>query len=527
MRVLIADPIAPEGADILKSRGIEVDTRTGLSESELVGAIGDYDGLIVRSETQVTPAVLQAAGRLLVVGRAGVGFDNIDLEAATVAGVVVVNAPSSNTISAAEHTMAMMLSVARHVPQAHASLAGGEWNRRKFLGTELRGKTLGIIGLGRIGSEVAHRATAFDMRIIGYDPFVAEDYAHRIGAEIVDLQILLEQSDIVTLHTPVTDMTWHLIGEDDLARMKPGAILINCARGGLVDEDALLRALEDGRLGGAALDVFVTEPPADSPLFRRQDVVVTPHLGASTEEAQTNVALEVTEQMVDVFEGRAPRYAVNAPLVPPEAAAELAPYIPLALVVGRLASQMVDGQPERLTISFRGTVAELVTDILGATVLRGFLQTGSEMRINIVNASLEAQRRGIHVQQNKDTEQMPPYSNLVSLEVHTSAGDTNIGATLTERGQAEIVRINGYHVNILPSGGHWLIISHTDQPGMLGAMGTITGANNINIASLQVSRESVRGPALTVVNIDEAPMPEHIAAMTAIDGVDLVRVVNL
>ena len=527
MRVLIADPIAPEGADILKKQGIDVDTRTGLSEDELVAAIGQYDGLIVRSETQVTLAVLAAAGQLLVVGRAGVGYDNIDLEAATGAGVIVVNAPSSNTISAAEHTMAMILSAARHVPQAHASLAGGEWNRRKFIGTELRGKTLGIVGLGRIGSEVAHRAMAFDMRIIGYDPFVAEDYAHRIGAEIVSLSKVLEESDIVTLHTPVTDATRHLIGEEELARMKIGAILINCARGGLVDEDALLQALENGRLGGAALDVFVTEPPSDSPLFRLPNVVVTPHLGASTEEAQTNVALEVTEQMVDVFEGRAPRYAVNAPLVPPETAAELAPYLPLALVVGQLASQMVDGQPERLTITFQGTVAEFATDILGATVLRGFLQTGSAMRINIVNATLEAHRRGIHVQQNKDTEQMPPYSNLLSLEVHTSSGDTNIGATLTERGQAEIVRINGYHVNILPSGGHWLMVSHTDQPGMLGAMGTITGANNINIASLQVNRESVRGPALTVVNIDEAPMPEHIAAMTAIDGVDLVRVVNL
>ena len=527
MRVLIADPIAPEGAEILKNQGIDVDTRTGLSEDELVAAIGDYDGLIVRSETQVTPAVLAAAGQLLVVGRAGVGFDNIDLEAATVAGVIVVNAPSSNTISAAEHTMAMMLSVARHVPQAHASLAGGEWNRRKFLGMELRGKTLGIVGLGRIGSEVAHRAMAFDMRVIGYDPFIAEDYAHRIGAEIVSLSTVLEESDIFTLHTPVTDATRHLIGEEELARMKPGAILINCARGGLVDEGALLQALENGRLGGAALDVFVTEPPADSPLFRLPNVVVTPHLGASTEEAQTNVALEVTEQMVDVFEGRAPRYAVNAPLVPPETAAELAPYLPLALVVGQLASQMVDSQPERLTITFQGSVAEFATDILGATVIRGFLQTGSAMRINIVNATLEAHRRGIHVQQNKDTEQMPPYSNLLSLEVHTSSGDTNIGATLTERGQAEIVRINGYHVNILPSGGHWLMVSHTDQPGMLGAMGTITGANNINIASLQVNRESARGPALTVVNIDEAPMPEHIAAMTAIDGVDLVRVVNL
>ena len=309
---------------------------------------------------------MDAAGKLQVVGRAGVGFDNIDIESATGHGVIVVNAPSSNTISAAEHTLAMMLSVARHVPQAHSSLAGGEWNRRKFLGTELRGKTLGVIGLGRIGSEVARRAAAFEMRIIGYDPFVAEEHGRHLGAEIVSLEAIYEQSDIITLHTPMTDSTRRLIGEPELARMKNGAILVNCARGGLVDEDALHAAIEDGRIGGAALDVFITEPPEDSPLFRHPNVVVTPHLGASTEEAQSNVAREVAEQMIDVFEGRAPRYAVNAPLVPPETAAELAPYVPLALVVGRLASELADGQPERLSISFRGAVAELATDILAA-----------------------------------------------------------------------------------------------------------------------------------------------------------------
>ena len=294
-----------------------------------------------------------------------------------------------------------------------------------------------------------------------------------------------------------------------------------------MDEEALRKAIEDGRIGGAALDVFITEPPEDSPLFRHPNVVVTPHLGASTEEAQSNVAREVAEQMIDVFEGRAPRYAVNAPLVPPETAAELAPYIPLALVVGRLASQLADGQPERLSISFRGTVAELATDILAATVLSGFLQTGAGMRINIVNAGTEAQRRGIHVQQSKEADQTPPYTNLVSLDVQTSTGETAVGATLTERGQPEIVRVNGYHVGIVPTGGHWMIISHTDRPGMLGAIGTVTGANNINIASLHVSRESMRGPALTVVNIDESPEQEHIAAIVGIDGVEAVRVVNL
>ncbi len=527
MRVLIADPIAPDGAEILGAHGIEADVRLGLSEEELITAIGEYDGLIVRSETQVTPNVLAAAQKLQVVGRAGVGYDNIDLNTATARGIIVVNAPSSNTIAAAEHTLAMMLSVARRIPQAHASLAGGEWNRRKFLGTELRGKTLGIIGLGRIGTEVARRAATFEMRIIGYDPFVAEEHARHLGAEIVTLPTVFEQSDIVTLHTPMTDSTRRLINAPELAQMKRGAILINCARGGLVDEDALRAAIEGGQIGGAALDVFITEPPEDSPLFRHPNVVVTPHLGASTEEAQSNVAREVAEQMIDIFQGRTPRYAVNAPLIPPEAAAELAPYIPLALIVGRLASQLAEGQPASLSISFRGTIAELATDILAATVLSGFLQTGAGMRINVVNAGTEAQRRGIHVQQSKNADQTPPYSNLVSLDVQTSTGQTAVGATLTERGQTEIIRVNGYHVGIVPTGGHWIIISHTDRPGMLGAIGTITGENNINIASLHVSRESPRGPALTVVNVDESPEQVHVAALLGLDGVDAVRVVNL
>ena len=401
MRVLIADPIAPDGAEILADQGVDTDTRIGLTEDELIATIADYDGLIVRSETKVTPKVLEAAAKLQVVGRAGVGYDNIDIDSATAHGVIVVNAPSSNTISAAEHTLALMLSVARHVPQAHSSLGGGEWNRRKFLGSELRGKTLGIVGLGRIGSEVARRAAAFEMRLIGYDPFVAEEHGRHLGAEIVSLESLIEQSDIITLHTPMTDSTRSLIGKSELAKMKQGAILINCARGGLVDESALRAAIDDGHIGGAALDVFIAEPPEDSPLFRHPNVVVTPHLGASTEEAQSNVAREVAEQMIDVFEGRSPRYAVNAPLVPPETAAELAPYVPLALVVGRLASQLADGQPERLSISFRGAVAELSTDILAATALSGFSANGRGR----ANQHRQCRHRGSAARHPRPTEQ--------------------------------------------------------------------------------------------------------------------------
>lgn len=526
MRVLIADPIAQEGVDLFTEHGFEVDQKTGLTPEDLLKAVPEYDGLVVRSETRVTREVLKAGRKLQTVGRAGVGVDNIDVDAATEQGVVVVNAPSSNTIAAAEHTVAMILALARHIPQAHASLEEGEWARRRFMGTELRGKVLGIVGLGRIGTEVARRAAGFEVEIVGYDPFVAEEHAQHIGVEIVDFDELLRRSDIVTLHVPKTEGTKHLVGVDEIQQMKPGSFLVNCARGGLVDEDALYQALETGALGGVALDVFSEEPPKNSPLFKHPRVVVTPHLGASTTEAQSSVAREVVEQMLDVLEGRTPRYAVNAPLVPAETIKELAPYIPVSLAAGRLASQLTDGQPARLTIAYRGEVAQFETAILRATVLRGFLERSSEERVNIVNASLTAQRHGLHVEERKSEEETPPYTSLLTVEVKTSAGEASVAATLT-RNDVHIVQIDAYHVDIVPSGTPWMIISHTDRPGMIGNIGTITGENDINIASMQVSREKARGPALTVLGLDEPVDDDQIAAIARIPDVHRVRIVHL
>ena len=527
MRVLIADSIAPEGTEALQRHGVEVDIRTGLSTEQLVADIADFDGIVVRSETQVTEAVLAVGKRLQVVGRAGVGVDNIDVEAATLLGVTVVNAPSSNTIAAAEHTLALILSLARHIPQAHGVLTGGRWDRRSFIGTELLGKTLGIIGLGRIGTEVVRRASAFGMRIIGYDPYISNEQAGHVGVEMHSLDDVVRGADFVSLHIPLTDDTRHVINAGRMAAMKQGSFVINCARGGLIDEAALYQSLEAGHLAGAALDVFAEEPPGDNPLLQHPNVVVTPHLGASTAEAQAGVAVEVAEQIVDVLEGRTPRYAVNAPLVPPETYADLAPYIPVALAAGRLASQTVEGQPSRLAITYQGEVAQYETAILRAAVLRGFLERSSQERINLVNASTAAQRRGLHVDEHK-TDDMggSQFSNLLRLDVQASGGATTVAGSLTQD-EVHIVQIDAYRVDMVPVGGPWMIVGHTDRPGMIGEIGTITGKNDINIASMQVSRERSRGPAMTVLGLDQGLSADQLDTVKAIPGAERVLVVTL
>ncbi len=527
MRVLIADPIAREGAEALEEHGVTVDVRTGLSPERLVADIGDFDGLIVRSETQVTEAVLTAGKQLQVVGRAGVGVDNIDVAAATRLGVAVVNAPSSNTIAAAEHTIALILALARHVPQAHGALMAGRWDRRSFMGTELLGKTLGIVGFGRIGTEVARRASAFDMRIVGFDPFISNEQARHVGVALLPFDEVLREADFLTLHVPLTDTTTHLIGAGEIGKMKRGAFLVNCARGGLVDEEALHRGLLSGDLGGAALDVFAEEPPGENPLLQLPNIIVTPHLGASTAEAQAGVAREVAGQVLDVVEGRTPRYAVNAPLVPPETYAELAPYIPVALAAGRLASQMIEGQPERLAITYQGEVAQYETAVLRAAVLRGFLERSSEARINLVNASMTAQRRGLHVDEHKsDDVGGSQFSNLLRLDVQASGSGTTVAGSLTQN-EVHIVQIDAYRVDMVPNGGPWMIVGHTDRPGMIGEIGTITGNHDINIASMQVSRERSRGPAMTVLGLDENPTLDQLDAIKAIRGAERVLIVTL
>jgi len=525
VRVLIADPIAQDGVDFLRSK-VEVEVRTGLSPHELLAIIAEYDGLVVRSETRVTREVIERAQRLQVVARAGAGVDNIDVDAATRKGIVVVNAPAGNTIAAAEHTIALLLAVARHIPQADAALRRGEWDRGRFLGVEIRNKVLGIVGLGKIGCEVARRAQGLEMRVLAYDPYVSTDHAKRLGVELVTLDRLLASADFVTLHTPSTPQTRGMIGRRELARMKPTAYLINCARGSLVDEAALVEALEREQIAGAALDVFSSEPPPpDHPLLRHPRVVVTPHLGASTREAQVNVALQVAEQVLAVLEGRPALYAVNAPAVPPEAEAVLSPYLRLAQVLGNLCTQLAEGQFRMAEVTFSGEVAEHDTAAVKAALIKGLLSPISDEPVNLVNATVVAKARGLNVVERKSAAQ-EHFTSLVTLTLTTDRGQWTVAGTAMN-GDVHIVRIDGYWVDIVPTGGYMLISRHQDRPGIIGRVGTILGENDINISAMQVGRERPRGEALMALAVDEYIPPEVLARIAAVPNIGEVKVVKL
>jgi D-3-phosphoglycerate dehydrogenase len=524
MKVLVVDPVAEEGIEALRSH-VEVDVKLGIKPDELRNIIGDYDALIVRSETKVTADIIKAGKKLQVIARAGVGLDNIDVEAATRHGIVVVNAPTGNTIAAAEHTMALMLALARHIPQANTKLKSGIWQRTEFMGTELRNKTLGIVGLGNVGSEVARRAQAFKMRLIGYDPFVSPDYARNLGVELVPLEQLLRESDFITLHLPLTAKTKGLIGSKELAKMKPTARIINCARGGLIDEEALLHAVESGRIAGAALDVFSKEPPTESVLFSSDKIVVTPHLGASTAEAQASVALEVAEQVLAVLRGQPARYAVNAPQIPAELLSVLAPFMQVASTLGSLARQLMEGQVKSILIKYSGELANYDTSAVRAAAIGGLLEGISEERINLVNASIIASQRGIKVLEQKEST-CENYASLITIEVTTDAGKTTVAGTVL-RGETHIVRVNDFWPDIIPTGGYFLFSDHRDRPGLIGAVGTITGKADINISSMQLARLQPRGQALMILALDEPLSEEHIQQILALPDVHTAKLVKL
>jgi len=524
MKVLVADPVAEEGIEALRAHA-DVDVKTGMSRDELIAVIGDYDALVVRSETKVTAEVIAAGKRLQIIGRAGVGVDNIDIEAATGKGIVVVNAPGGNTTSAAEHTIAMMLALARHIPQANARLKGGEWRRGDFMGTELRNKTLGIIGLGNVGSEVARRASGMEMRLIAYDPLVSADYARNMGVELVSLEELLRKADFITMHTPLTDKTRGLIGAKELAKVKPTARIINCARGGIIDEEALFNAVEDGKLAGAAVDVFTEEPAKDNILFKCDRILVTPHLAASTTEAQAGAAMEVAEQIIDVLSGKPARTALNTPMIPPETLAVIGPFLGVAQQVGRLLYQLGEGQMSGLTIKYEGEIADHDTAALKAAVIGGLIESISEERVNLVNANLIAQRRGLKITEQKSSS-CENYSNLLTLEVTTSAGTVTVSGTVM-RGEPHIVRINSYWIDIVPRGGYLLLSDHRDRPGMIGEVGTILGDADINISSMLLGRLEPRGPALMVLELDEPVKDKTLDKLKALPEVYTMKLVKL
>jgi D-3-phosphoglycerate dehydrogenase len=523
-RILVADPIAEDGVERLRAAGT-VDVDTGLTPEQLVERIGDYDALVVRSETKVTAEVLAAATRLRVVGRAGVGVDNIDIDAATRHGVLVLNAPTGNTIAAAEHAVALMCALARNVAAADQSLHAGRWERSKFMGVELREKTLGLLGLGKIGFEVARAASqGLLMRVIAHDPLVAPERAQQAQVELVDLDTLIRESDVLSVHTPLNDSTRGIVGAAQLRAMKPTARVINVARGGIVDEEALAAAIRDGEIAGAAIDVFTKEPPpADHPLLQLPQVLVTPHLGASTLEAQINVAYDVADQIVTVLGGGAARYAVNAPVILPEEMAALQPYLHLAHQMGRLAAQMGAGQVREVVCTYTGELAERDTTVLTAEALRGLLASFTETRINPINARAVARQHGIEVGESR-TSRSADYANSMLLEV--VGGDRlSIAGTQLE-GEAWITRVNGYKVMMRPA-GRYLVGTNRDVPGVIAGISSQLARHDVNIASFDLGRDQPRGHAFFYVAVDDPVPAEVLREMQATVGLESVRELQL
>lgn len=525
MRILVSDPLSEEGVSRLEQYA-RVEQKTGLSEQQLIEIIGNYEALVVRSGTRVTAPVIKAGKKLKVIGRAGVGVDNIDVQKATESGVMVINAPEGNTISTAEHAIAMLTSLARNIPQAHHSLKTGRWERSGFMGVELNHKVLGVIGLGRIGGEVARRARAMGMTILACDPYISSERAEKIGARLVPLEEVLKSSDFVTLHLPRTESSYHIIGAPELRLMKDGVRLVNCARGGLVDEDALYRGLVEGKVAGAALDVFEAEPPLSSPLLNLTNVIVTPHLGASTREAQVNVAVQVADQVICALKGEAVISAVNVPAMLPEVMAEVTPYLPLMRMMGSFYIQNFGGQIEEIELHYRGAIAGFPTVPLTTSCLIGILSyiLGDE-QVNFVNAPLIARHRGIRVREvtSKDIEN---FANLVLLKIKSGGTTHSLAGTVFNRTDIRITQIDDYRIEVVPS-LYMLVCIYVDRPGVIGRVGTMLGNNGINIAGMQVGRQSAGGEAVMVLQIDEPITPGILQQIEQLEGIQSIRQVLL
>lgn len=527
-KVLISDPLADIGiAPLRAASNLHVDIRTDLTPAQLVETIPAYDALLVRSSTQVTADVIRAGKRLRVVARAGVGVDNIDVDAATQAGVIVVNAPTGNTVAAAEHTIAMLMAVARAIPQAHAHVQAGEWKRNRFVGVEVRDKLLGLVGLGRVALEVAQRAQGLNMKVIAYDPYVTPEYAEHHGVTLTELDSLLAQSDFVSLHVKLTPETRNLIGRMQLGQMKKGAYLINVARGGVVDEAAIAELVEAGHLAGAALDVFESEPLAeDSPLRSSPRIILTPHLGASTVEAQEQVAVDVALQVLDVLNDRPARYAVNAPIIPPKALDFLVPYIDLAERMGRFLAQIGvqrEGKSAGIGIGdvelmAHGAMAEYDLSYIRAAAIKGLLDDMVEVRINLVNADIIAERRGLKLVERKQPQHKLRYDDLLTLSASFGSHRWTVRGAVIQ-GEPSIVAIDDLWVDF-PAEGHVIITSHTDRPGIVGRLGTVLGQSDVNISFMHVGRHAPRTNAIMVLGTDEAVPPDILMQITNIDAIN-------
>jgi D-3-phosphoglycerate dehydrogenase len=524
-KVLITDSLHEQGLEpLLNAPDINVSFRPGLAGEELLKEIETADALLVRSRTRVTAEVIGRGKRLKVIARAGAGVDNIDLAAATRAGVIVINAPGGNTVSTAEHAFAMMLALARHIPEANASLRRGEWKRNSFIGVELRGKTLAILGLGRVGTELAKRARAFDMHVIAHDPFLADERAEKLGVESVTFEEALSRADFLSVHTPLTRSTRHLINQSAFARMKDGVRLINCARGGIVDEEALLEAIRSGKVAGAALDVFEQEPPGDHPLLSLPQVIATPHLGASTDEAQESVARNVAEEVLSILRGEPFKNAVNLPAIPPEWQEKLKPYHELAEKLGSFVTQLATSAIKRVTVTFTGELARAETAPLTRTIIRGILSPHLA-NVNLVNALHLARERGITIIEQK-TESLHGFTESITVQAETGKETLISSGTLLNGFGPRLIRLNAWPVDLTPE-GHFLFIRHRDQPGVIGQVGTLLGAHDINIATMQVAREKAGGPAIMILKVDKPVSPDICAELEQLPELEKATVIEL
>ena len=526
MRVLVSDSLSTQGVEILKQAGLQVDVKTKLTPEQLLDEIKQYEGLVVRSATKVTAKVLDAGVKLKVVGRAGSGLDNVDLEAATKRGVVVMNTPGGNTITTAEHAVALMCSLARQIPQATASTKAGKWEKSKFMGVELYQKVLGVIGLGQIGSHVAKLGQGLMMKVIAYDPYLSPERARQMGVEQATVEDVFRRADFITIHTPLTPETTNLVRAETIATMKDGVRIINCARGGIVNEADLYQALASKKVGGAALDVFEKEPvdPAN-PLLTLDNFICTPHLGASTTEAQENVAVAVAEQIVDLLVKGVIRNAANIPSVPTDLLPQIQPYLTLGEKLGAFQAQRLEGGIRRVTVEYHGEVAQLPTAPITVAILKGLLNPILEDSVNYVNAPVVAKERGIELNETKRSD-AGDFASLVVVELQVGDAVSRIAGTLFHRKEPRIVSIDDFFVEVVPEGA-MLALSNTDRPGVIGTIGTFLGQHNVNISRMQLSRERPGGQAISVIGIDSPVSPSLLQDLRRLPGILSAKQIRL
>ena len=525
-RVLVSDPLSNKGLELLgKARNLKYDIKPGLPPEELKKIIPAYDAIIVRSETKLTSEIIDAADRLKVIGRAGIGLDNVDLPAATKKGIVVMNTPQENAIAAAEHTIAMMLSISRRIPQATASMKAGKWEKKKFMGVELYNKTLGIVGIGVIGTIVADRARALQMKVISFDPYISKDAAEKKGVDLVSLDELLERSDFISIHTPLTDETKNLIDKNAFVKMKDGVILINCARGGLINEKDLHDAIKEGKVAGAALDVFEKEPAIGNPLLELEEVIGTPHLGASTGEAQENVAIAIAQQVVDFLLSGEARNAVNIPMVSPDIFPFLKPYLRLGEKLGSFLSQISNYAIEEVLIEYHGELVEYGTKPIMTSVLKGLLTPYLGETVNFVNAPVIAKERAMRVKEST-VAKAEDFTSLIAITTRSKMEQNTIAGALFGRKELRIVKLNDFFIEAIPE-GHILLVNNYDRPGVIGNIGMALGSRNINIATMQFGRDRLGGNAISLLHLDASLPPGMLGEILRLPNIISVHQIEL